>query len=139
MAVRNSGFMGGKFLARGRQSAPDGSRLMPQDLFIGGVVKVRCHAFEILDSDERTIKHMENNPQLWPQSNLNSIKHRLQIAGDAIQEQIAPMGDAAIGYNTVREVLHCVGVNLSTQESITLFRDLDPKNSGFIRTTALLM
>lgn len=137
--MRNSGFAAGKFLARGKQAAPDGSRLMPQDLFIGGIVKVRCHAFEILDADERTIKHMENNCLKWPQSNLNSIKHRLQIAGDAIQEQISAWGDAAIGYDAIKSVLHAAGVQLTRQESITLFRALDPKNSGFIRTSALVV
>ena len=139
LAVRNSGFMAGKFLARGRQTTPDGTRLLPQDLYIGGQVKVRCHAFDILDSDERTIKHMEQNPHIWPQSNLNSIKHRLQIAGDAIQELITPMGDTAVGYTAIKDILRNVGVNLSMQECITLFRDLDPKNSGFVRTSALLM
>lgn len=139
MAVRNSGFMGGKFLARGRQKAPDGSPLLPQDLFIGGVVKVRCHAFEILDADERTIKHMEQNSNLWPQSNLNSLKHRMQIAGDAIQEQVQAKGDAAVGYGAIKDMLNKAGINLTPQESITLFRDLDPKSTGFVRTSALLI
>ncbi|CAM9243048.1 unnamed protein product, partial [Ectocarpus fasciculatus] len=139
LAIRNSGFAGGKFLARGRQTAPDGSRLMPQDLFIGGSVKVRCHEFEILDADERTIKHMEKNCLLWPQSNLNSIMHRLQIAGDAIQEQVAAWGDAAVGYDGIKSLLKAAGIPLTTQESITLFRALDPKNTGFIRTSALVM
>lgn len=112
---------------------------MPQDLFIGGSVKVRCHEFEILDADERTIKHMEKNCLLWPQSNLNSIMHRLQIAGDAIQEQVAAWGDAAVGYDGIKSLLKAAGIPLTTQESITLFRALDPKNTGFIRTSALVM
>jgi hypothetical protein len=112
---------------------------MPQDLFIGGSVKVRCHEFEILDADERTIKHMENNCLKWPQSNLKSITQRLQIAGDAIQEQVVAWGDAAVGYDAIKSVLQAAGVHITVQESITLFRALDPKNSGFIRTSALLV
>ena len=137
--LRNTGFMGGKFLARGRQKASDGSIIKPSDLFVGGIVKVRCRAFDIVDADERTIKHMEQNCLQWPQSNLSSIKHRVQIAGDAIAEHVNATGDAAIGYAAAKDLLRIAGVNLTTQESITLFRHLDSSNSGFIRTTALVM
>lgn len=137
--MRNSGFTAGKFLARGKQVALDGTRLLPQDLFIGGTIKVRCHEFVILDADERTIKHMEANCLKWPQSNLKSIMHRMQIAGDAIQEQVQAWGDAAVGYDAIKSILQAAGIHLTTQESITLFRALDPKNSGFIRTSSLVL
>lgn len=138
-AIRNSGFAGGKFLARGKQTAPDGSRLMPQDLYIGTTVKVRCHEFEIVDADERTIKHMEKNSQMWPQSNLNSIKHRLQIAGDAIQAQMHAVSDSEIDYPAVKSLLSAAGVHLTLQEAITLLRSLDPSNTGRVRAGALLL
>jgi hypothetical protein len=137
--VRNSGFVGGKFLARGKQFKADGSPLRPHDIAIGEIVRVRCHEFEVLDADERTIIHMEKYNKLWPQSNINLVKQLLKNNAIGIQRQINSIGDVALGYAAARKFIADAGVNLSLQQSITLFRVLDPKNSGFIRTTEVIV
>lgn len=136
--VRNSGFAGGKFLARGKHNDAEGKPLKPSDFFIGARVKVRCHEFDILDADERTLKHMEHYFDLWPQSNLGYIQQRLRLAQGSIRVQAAKYGDAAIGYESARGLLSDSGLKLTLQESITLFRAIDPSNSGFIRVQSLI-
>jgi hypothetical protein len=63
---RNSGFIGGKFLERARLKNPHtGEYYAPTDFFVGQDIVVNQFAFHIIDSDEFTLKFMENNPEVF--------------------------------------------------------------------------
>lgn len=52
--IRNSGIVGGKFLARGKHHKPDGTTFSPADFTIGEVTEVCRRRFLVTDMDEKT-------------------------------------------------------------------------------------
>lgn len=78
-AQRNSGIIGGKFLARTRVSKP-GSVIdspefyTPADFSIGAAIEVFKHRFVITDADEYVLKYLETNIGKIPLSTINSIR-----------------------------------------------------------------
>jgi len=71
--IRNSGFVGGKYLDRCRVARP-GSRpesptyYGPQDLYIGAVVDVFRKRFVITDADYYVLKYIEEHEHQFPGS-----------------------------------------------------------------------
>lgn len=63
---RNSGFIGGKFLERGRIKNPtNGEFYTTKDLVVGKTIKLNCFEFAIVEADEFTNKFIENNPDYF--------------------------------------------------------------------------
>lgn len=63
---RNSGFIGGKFLERGRIKNPaNGEFYTTKDLVVGETIKLNCFEFSIIDVDDFTKNYMENNAELF--------------------------------------------------------------------------
>lgn len=63
---RNSGFIGGKFLERGRVKNPSTNEYFKAiDFFVGAVLNVNHFVFELIECDEYTRKFMSNNNHIW--------------------------------------------------------------------------
>jgi hypothetical protein len=63
---RNSGFIGGKFLERARlKNTQTGEYFKATDFFIGASLVLNHTSFDVIDSDEFTLKFMENNPEVF--------------------------------------------------------------------------
>lgn len=58
--IRNSGFNGGVFLSRRAIKAEDGEPLGVNHLYIGAKVRILKHRFLLLDSNESTLRWMED-------------------------------------------------------------------------------
>eukprot|EP00607_Mallomonas_marina_P003727 CAMPEP_0182428288 /NCGR_PEP_ID=MMETSP1167-20130531/21931_1 /TAXON_ID=2988 /ORGANISM="Mallomonas Sp, Strain CCMP3275" /LENGTH=407 /DNA_ID=CAMNT_0024611077 /DNA_START=687 /DNA_END=1907 /DNA_ORIENTATION=+ len=63
--VTNSGFKGGRFMARERIKRPDGNYISRQDVITGTVITVHSYDFLLGDADEFTHKFMESRPDIW--------------------------------------------------------------------------
>lgn len=72
-SFRNSGIVGGKFLERRRIIKPDGSYYEAKDFYVGAVIEVYNHRFELHDADDYAFNYMEANPAMFPMSNIDTI------------------------------------------------------------------
>merc|ERR1712216_327806 len=71
---RNSGHGDGKFASKARKKNPaTGTWFTQRDFSIGAVVEINSMPFEILRADDATLKHMEKNPNEFPQSDASRI------------------------------------------------------------------
>jgi len=75
--VRNSGFNGGLFLSRREIEKEGGGILTEKDLYVGCRVKILKHQFLLLDSNESTMKWMEDKN--LPRSSFYKIVDKLRI------------------------------------------------------------
>lgn len=137
--IRNSGIEGGKFLERQQIKKPNQPRYPTnqsevythKDLHVGAVVCFNSFQFYLYDADEYCYKFMENNPSMFPQSNIQNIKNRLfsQIASrnsnevQAIFKQYDQQGRGHVAFETFYSLIKNHFANLFTeQEIITLCR-----------------
>ena len=133
---RNSGFAGGKFLARSRQRHKNGSQILPGDITLGKTLHIQSHEFIVLDADEFSLKYMEQNKDVWKDSSTESLAKILRCHEESLREVISGMQDRAIQempYEEMYDILSSVGVNLTTQEKLTLVRALDSKRKGTVK------
>ena len=70
---RNSGVVGGNFLAKMKLKHPDSRLVTAADLVIGATLTLASHTFVILDADEATLKYMENRPGQFPYSDRDAV------------------------------------------------------------------
>lgn len=88
---RNSGFIGGKFLERGRvKNQHTGDYFRCIDFSVGKTIVVNNHQFYLIEADEYTRRYMANNPDLFSASqnempamwDENPIQDHQSIGGD---------------------------------------------------------
>jgi hypothetical protein len=133
---RNSGFAGGKFLSRSRQHHPDGSRILPGDIRLGGTLQIQSFQFLVLDADDHSLKYMECNSDIWKESSLQLIAMKLHDHESALRDILLRMKDKAledISYDDMRALLKEAEVGLSIQETLTLLRAMDKKRKGTVK------
>jgi EF-hand domain-containing protein 1 len=69
---RNSGIVGGSFLSRMKLRTAEG--LITQEYFyVGAEIQLAGHAFILVDADDGTLRHMENNSHIFEYSNLRNV------------------------------------------------------------------
>lgn len=88
--VRNSGFTGGVFLSRRAVKKQHGSEtISDKDLYLGCRLKVLMHEFLLLETDEGTLRWMEDKGV--PKSNVYMILDRLRpvLYNDAISGRLS--------------------------------------------------
>lgn len=84
--VRNSGIIGGKFLERTRVAKPESSLdrpdfYGPQDFYIGAGIQVFKHRFVISSADHFVLKYMEEHPDQFPASTVDSLRQHMGQGG----------------------------------------------------------
>eukprot|EP00605_Chrysophyceae_sp_TOSAG23-4_P002522 GSChrysophyteH1.ASY1.ANO1.2787.1 assembled CDS len=137
---RNSGHKGGTFLARGKVQI-DGRPMVPEDIVVGAVAKIRAHRFVVHDSDEFTYRFMEEHPEQFDYSNINLISRKLADKKEMIQKSILSypsLSDKIVKYEDLDDLFRRCGVDLVKQEVITLLRVLDPQRIARVRMTQVL-
>ena len=145
---RNSGHKGGTFLSRGKvqmdEPGEDGSPkrpMVPEDIVVGRVVKVRSHKFVVHDADEFTYKFMEENPSQFMYSNVALIGGKLKQRGEMLTKMILSLPSLSTliaKYESLDALFTRAGVKLLKQEVVTLLRALDPGRIGNVRMTQVL-
>ncbi|XP_077987927.1 EF-hand domain-containing family member C2-like [Glandiceps talaboti] len=92
---RNSGFITGKFLERGKVIKPNQDRFGTKhlayytgtDFFVGAHVKFNYHDFYIMDADEYTLGYMEEHSDEFPVADITNIKEKIQnVASKNVEE-----------------------------------------------------
>lgn len=106
--VRNSGIDGGKFLERQKIKKPNQTRYPTQisevytyrDLYVGQVVCFNSYVFHLYDADEYCFRFMEQNPSMFPYSNIDSIRNKLlNVFGQISQAELTKMFQSAVSAN----------------------------------------
>jgi len=146
---RNSGHKGGIFLARGKVmmdavlGVTDGATrgFQPQDVHVGGTIKILSHKFVVHDADEYTFKYMEENPKQFHYSDLTVVRSALQQRQEVISRLILTQPGLAtrtVAYDECELLFKRAGLGLVKQQVVTLLRVLDPKKLGNIKMTKIL-
>jgi len=76
--IRNSGFVGGTFLARMKIKKENGDYISETDFYIGCDIRILKHRFFILDADVGTLKYMDANSHKFTRSNFYHIIKKLR-------------------------------------------------------------
>ncbi|XP_014773164.2 EF-hand domain-containing family member C2 [Octopus bimaculoides] len=83
--IKNSGFVGGKFLERSRMKKHEqkfntelSKYYLAEDLFVGNTVEFVNHQFLITDIDEYTLRFMETRADQFPTSNIKLILEKIK-------------------------------------------------------------
>jgi len=135
--IKNSGFVGGKFLSRIKVDVPGQGRYLNQtDLWVGAQIPVFQHLFEITQADEYTLRHMESFPVQFPHSDLVRICDVLRVRGSVVTSTIARQAVQArrMSFEGMRDLMESCGIQLNEQEWTTLNRGLDRKKKGSVLT-----
>jgi hypothetical protein len=139
--VRNSGFVdGGKFKERDlpggerRTNNPDTGRpFEPEEFYVGALVKICCMPMRIIRADEWSLKHMETDPETFPQSAIHLIVPRLTKLLD-FQDRLPAQMSVPEFEEAVAEQ---AGVQLTEQEVITVLRNCADPGTADVRLDAL--
>lgn len=84
--VKNSGITFSKFLERCKVKKPNQppySTKLPEyytyrDIYVGAVLVLNNFCFQLLDADDYCYKFMEQNNQMFPQSNVSNVMHHIR-------------------------------------------------------------
>lgn len=135
---RNSGVVGGNFLAKMKLKHPDGKLVTAADIVIGATLTLASHTFVILDADEATLKYMEHRPIQFPHSNPQAVTQLYtRLANVAWSDEdtrraaldVASHGCGALDFNAFEKLLTALGSSTITiadvppkQAMITMWR-----------------
>ncbi|XP_057707390.1 EF-hand domain-containing family member C2 [Corythoichthys intestinalis] len=134
---KNSGVLGGMFLARGRIKKP-GQELFKsepseyfaaQDLHVGAILDLNNRLFQLLDADEYTFKYLEQHAEQFPKANIGSILAKLRLIPEEKQREIRnvltlsdPTNTGFVTFDSFRSLLMASECGLSEHEVLVLGR-----------------
>jgi hypothetical protein len=138
--IRNSGIVGGKFLSRQVVKMHDGSKYQASDMFIGNIIDMWCHHFELLNADENTYRLMENDVKTFPFSDIDKVNKLLSSKKEEICKYFATTyeGNGKINQEQLAACCENVGLNLNKQQILTFWRKVDKKKKEKISFTKVI-
>ena len=87
---KNSGRIGGKFMERKNHKNPvSGANYEEKDFLIGRTMFLGGFRFQLASADEYTYKYMEDNPEMFPEQNIQNILNKIkkkQVNYPSLQE-----------------------------------------------------
>jgi EF-hand domain-containing protein 1 len=139
--VRNSGFVGGKFMEPLKLKNPaTGAYFEPQQFFIGAKLIINSYHYTLVDADEYTLRIMDEEPQVYLRSNVAAVNEHLAAIGASakVEEfQAAFQTIDADGTGKVTKADFCnvfeqLGLteSLDKHEIVTLARKYDTAKDG---------
>lgn len=139
-AMRNSGIIGGKWLARTRVKNIDTGRYFDKgDFYVGSVITLKGHRFDLDSADEYTMRVMEGAAKVWPMSQLdfvlNTVKRKLQDSSTTAQQMFRKVDTDHSGVISAEEfnkVLLGYGLEVPKAAMLTLMRHYDKSGDGTI-------
>ena len=146
--ARNSGFVGGVFLSRGRFKGPDNEWITERSLYVGARVILQSHKFNIIQTNENTLRWMELHDNALPRANLATVLDKLKctdvfwegLQSGAVLRSFASLDRAGSGQATIdnlRAVLKPYGVLgdgdnlLCEHELLTIVRLVGNRGQSF--------
>ncbi|KPA79626.1 hypothetical protein ABB37_05418 [Leptomonas pyrrhocoris] len=138
---RNSGMIGGRFLAKGvhRKNMPNGTTVLftPDDFQVGRTVKIYERPFLLLAHDEGTQRILDGTDKEITENRIKYLilllRQQLNLKFTHASEAflaLAPQG--TFGYAQLKEFLRACSCNISDEESLLLMQNLFPGTSGVI-------
>ncbi|XP_077393798.1 EF-hand domain-containing family member C2 [Festucalex cinctus] len=134
---KNSGVLGGMFLARGRVKKP-GQELFKsepsqyftaQDLYVGATLCLNNRLFQLLDADEYTLNYLEQHAEQFPKANIGTILAKLRSIPEEKQREIGnfltlndPTNTGFVTFESFRGLLMGAECGLSEHEVLVLGR-----------------
>lgn len=161
---KNSGTAGGRFLSRGIYKGDNNQPISVQDVYVGACVRINAHDFVIVDADERTLQIMEDmrvprcDPEvvkakvasLLTMNQVTELKIRLEEMGGSGSGGCSGGSGSGAGGGSGRGGVGLSATSLrgllqefmprkewTVQETITLFRALDPNRFGTVEPSAI--
>jgi len=142
-AVRNSGIIGGKWLSRTRVKNLDTAKYFDKgDLFVGAVVTLKGHRFDIESADEFTLRLMEGSGAVWPLSNIafvmDTLKRKIQEHSISARRMFRTIDKDFSGFITLEEFSQALvkwGMEVPRAAMVTIMRAYDKSGDGRIDYT----
>lgn len=139
VAGKNSGRESGKFLERQRIKNPYTHRYYGEkDFTIGSLIYVNTYIFKLIQSDEYTKKYMENNSDIFIDSDIKNVISRIRIGShgfadyqDFLIHLLYVIDPKANNYVTKEDIVNgfkSFKIYLSDQELDTLISKLRVQN-----------
>lgn len=141
--VRNSGHKGGIFLQRCKLETHDGSKpLQANDIYIGAEVEILTHKFYIYATDPFSFKYMEENCNLWVNSDATRVAAMIKSKKDVLRKLMLTypsLTTRQMDVDELAKLLEKAGFeNMVLQEVHTLFRVVDTHRTGTVKMTQFL-
>ncbi len=138
--VKNSGVMGGNFLRRQTVKHENGSYVAPRDMYIGNIVNCLGHRFLLLNADEFTYRLMECDESTFPFSDFSRLREIIASKHNEIKAYFITNyeGTGILDQDGLAQCCQALGLQLNTQELLTIWRKLDKKGKGKVAFTKLL-
>jgi len=140
--ARNSGFLGGMFMAREPIKDETGRLLTSRDVTVGALIHILGNKFRIEEADEFSLKFMEAHPDVWPQCHLPNIIYKLSAnEGSVLRLLLTSTGSSPrkeVSYDELERLFARASVFLTKQESLTLLRALDRQRKGSVKLSKLI-
>jgi hypothetical protein len=138
--IRNSGIVGGKFLSRQVVKMHDGTKYQASDMFVGNIIDMWCHHFELLNADENTYRLMENDLKTFPFSDIDKVNKILSSKKEEICKYFATEyeGNGKINKEQLAACCENVGLTLNKQQIFTFWRKVDKKKKENISFTKVI-
>lgn len=138
--VKNSGVMGGSFLRRQTMKQENSSYFTAKDMYVGNILNIVCHQFLLLNADEYSYRLMECDDQTFPFSDFGRLHKILSSKQNEIKGYFVTnhQGTATLDQDGLAKCCKSLGLELNTQELLTIWRKLDKKGKGKVAFTKLL-
>lgn len=138
---RNSGFIGGRFLAKGkhRKALPNGTTapFEPSDFVADTVVTIFERPFYLIAADEGTKRIMEGLDTVTTEDTIKSLvvllKQQISLKFTKANEAylaLAPQG--TFGHKQIKEFLRSCSCDISDNDAVLVVQNLCPESSGTI-------
>mmetsp|Transcript_38036 Transcript_38036/g.68510 ORF Transcript_38036/g.68510 Transcript_38036/m.68510 type:complete len:663 (+) Transcript_38036:60-2048(+) len=138
--VKNSGVMGGNFLRRQTMKHENGSYYAAKDMYVGNIVDIVGHQFLLLNADEYTYRLMECDDRTFPFSNFSRLHEIVTSNHNEIKSYFITNyeGTGILDQEGLAKCWKSLGIQMNTQELLTIWRKLDKKGKGKVAFTKLL-
>ena len=142
--LRNSGFIGGKFLERTktRNKMKDGRWFHPEDFYVGAKVVINGFHFDLVETDKQTMDIMANNTEVFTRDSPEMI---LKALADKLWDRsfnqtktfrfIDEDKDRLISPKEMKKLCATYGWNVNPNQLKALFSYFDTDDSGQIEAT----
>jgi len=142
--LRNSGFIGGKFLERTkvRNQEKEGNWFHPEDFYVGAQVVINGFHFDLVETDGKTEQIMANNTEVFTRDSPETI---LKALADKLWDRsfnqtqtfrfIDEDKDRLISPSEMKSLCAKYGWNVNPNQLKCLFQYFDADDSGHIDAT----
>mmetsp|Transcript_12989 Transcript_12989/g.17519 ORF Transcript_12989/g.17519 Transcript_12989/m.17519 type:complete len:249 (+) Transcript_12989:1220-1966(+) len=140
---KNSGRIGGKFMERKKhQNKVSGACYSERDFLIGRTIFLGGFRFQLVSADEYTEKYMEDNPDMFPESDMGQIFNKIKKQARnyaSLQEYCVDLlckldknNDGVIDFEEFTAGLRRLNIHVTNHEEHILMRKFDVNGDGKI-------